>query len=202
MNENPNSIVEDVRKALKGRTPEQLRGCGCGVYQSMVAFHELLSIIDAQAVELAELRTSVGAQCAESVGAELAALQAKCAGLVVALEQLPCSCRELAMGEIPGSALNDGCTAMRLICARCAALTNTAPLLAQHDAGVEQPFRKLLWIFHGCSGLYGDDGEMQCGKCLIDFRRDPIGIIQKQLTSRTLQKLAEAERIRNEGGKP
>lgn len=34
--------------------------------------------------------------------------------------------------------------------------------------------RELLWIRHGCeiSGLYGDDGEQQCGRCLIDFKRD------------------------------
>ena len=36
--------------------------------------------------------------------------------------------------------------------------------------------RELLWIRHGCSfaSLYGDDGEMQCGNCLIDFKRDPV----------------------------
>lgn len=34
--------------------------------------------------------------------------------------------------------------------------------------------RELLWLRHGCPSyaLYGDDGEMQCGKCLVDFRRD------------------------------
>lgn len=33
--------------------------------------------------------------------------------------------------------------------------------------------RELLWLRHGCSisSLYGDDGEMQCGHCLIDFKR-------------------------------
>lgn len=33
--------------------------------------------------------------------------------------------------------------------------------------------RELLWLRHGCSisALYGDDGEMQCGACLIDFKR-------------------------------
>lgn len=35
--------------------------------------------------------------------------------------------------------------------------------------------RKLLWLRHGCSIhlLYGDDGEMQCGVCKIDFKRLP-----------------------------
>ena len=34
--------------------------------------------------------------------------------------------------------------------------------------------RKLLWLNHGCPihTLYGDDGEMQCSSCMIDFKRD------------------------------
>lgn len=33
--------------------------------------------------------------------------------------------------------------------------------------------RRLLWIRHGChyTDLYADDGEMQCNKCKIDFKR-------------------------------
>lgn len=33
--------------------------------------------------------------------------------------------------------------------------------------------RKVLWLNHGCDigALYGDDGEMQCGRCIIDFLR-------------------------------
>ena len=36
--------------------------------------------------------------------------------------------------------------------------------------------RRLLWLRHGCPihALYGDDGEMQCGICLIDFKRDSV----------------------------
>jgi len=35
--------------------------------------------------------------------------------------------------------------------------------------------RELLWLRHGCkfTDLYGDDGEMQCHKCNIDFLRLP-----------------------------
>ncbi len=40
----------------------------------------------------------------------------------------------------------------------------------------EQEFdlRRLFWLRHGCGiiALYGDDGEMQCNKCMIDFKRD------------------------------
>ncbi len=43
---------------------------------------------------------------------------------------------------------------------------------------VELALRKLLWIRHGCTiGLYGDDGELQCNECHIDFLRDsPVDI--------------------------
>ena len=42
--------------------------------------------------------------------------------------------------------------------------------------------RRLLWIRHGCpfSALYGDDGEMQCGKCVIDFKRTSVELIEKR----------------------
>ena len=39
--------------------------------------------------------------------------------------------------------------------------------------------RRLLWLRHGCpfGALYGDDGEMQCSECLVDFKRmDPNDI--------------------------
>jgi len=46
----------------------------------------------------------------------------------------------------------------------------------------ERILRELLWIRHGCSvgQLYGDDGECQCGKCMIDFLRDSPADIQKK----------------------
>lgn len=44
--------------------------------------------------------------------------------------------------------------------------------------------RKLLWLNHGCTFLYGDDGEMQCGKCLIDFKRDDPKLIERKLMLR------------------
>lgn len=34
--------------------------------------------------------------------------------------------------------------------------------------------RRFLWFHHGHTGLYGDDGEMQCGTCGKDFKRDGI----------------------------
>ena len=41
--------------------------------------------------------------------------------------------------------------------------------------------RELLWLRHGCSffELYGDDGEMQCHSCGIDFKRDTVEKISR-----------------------
>lgn len=35
--------------------------------------------------------------------------------------------------------------------------------------------RQMLWLRHGCeiSALYGDDGELQCSECGVDFKRMP-----------------------------
>jgi len=42
--------------------------------------------------------------------------------------------------------------------------------------------RELLWLRHGCDviGLYGDDGEKQCGICMIDFKRDSPQLIKEK----------------------
>jgi hypothetical protein len=46
----------------------------------------------------------------------------------------------------------------------------------------EKILRQLLWLRHGCpmSSLYGDDGEMQCHTCGIDFKRDKPGKIDER----------------------
>lgn len=46
----------------------------------------------------------------------------------------------------------------------------------------EQILRMLLWIRHGCPfhALYGDDGEMQCSACGIDFKRDSAKHIEER----------------------
>ncbi len=56
--------------------------------------------------------------------------------------------------------------------------------------------RRMLWLRHGCAGLYGDDGEMQCGKCLIDFRRDPVIQIERRFLEIGHQTLRGAEAMR------
>lgn len=44
--------------------------------------------------------------------------------------------------------------------------------------------RKLLWMRHGCgiNALYGDDGEMQCGQCQLDFKRLPVADIEERFS--------------------
>lgn len=53
--------------------------------------------------------------------------------------------------------------------------------------------RKLLWLRHDAdhsAGLYGDDGEMQCVACGIDFKRTPADAIEMIWRDQGLAKLA------------
>lgn len=52
--------------------------------------------------------------------------------------------------------------------------------------------RELLWLNHGHQGLYGDDGEMQCSDCGIDFKRLLAAEIRDAFRSRTLAALVTA----------
>jgi len=56
-----------------------------------------------------------------------------------------------------------------------------------------QILRKLLWLKHGCSSafLYGDDGEMQCSRCVIDFKRDSISSIEDKFNHIALRGIAK-----------
>ena len=49
--------------------------------------------------------------------------------------------------------------------------------------------RKLLWLRHGCSffDLYGDDGEIQCTSCMIDFKRDSVENISRKFTNKGIE---------------
>ena len=46
----------------------------------------------------------------------------------------------------------------------------------------EMGWRKALWLRHGCPlvALYGDDGEMQCSSCTLDFKRHDIETIRNR----------------------
>lgn len=55
-------------------------------------------------------------------------------------------------------------------------------------------WRRLLWLRHGCPlpALYGDDGEMSCGRCLLDFRRMTAEEIDEAWKREGMRKLAES----------
>lgn len=52
--------------------------------------------------------------------------------------------------------------------------------LAMNLKEENKKLRMLLWARHGCSALYGDDGEMQCSHCMIDFKRDSADYIERK----------------------
>ena len=56
----------------------------------------------------------------------------------------------------------------------------------------EKTLRRLLWLKHGCSAsLYGDDGEMQCNQCVIDFKRDSVEFIERRFNEIDFKKMIE-----------
>ncbi len=58
----------------------------------------------------------------------------------------------------------------------------------------EMILREMVWLNHGCSSgaLYGDDGEMQCNKCMIDFKRMAPSQIMEIRTQINIKKLKSA----------
>jgi len=67
------------------------------------------------------------------------------------------------------------------------------------EPDTEKKLRELLWLNHGCMGLYGDDGEMQCN-CAgvhipIDFKRDSVLEIENKLMSRNLKEPEPEQKI-------
>jgi hypothetical protein len=53
---------------------------------------------------------------------------------------------------------------------------NALDALLSEVAAIDKDLRKEWWVNHGHPfGLqYGDDGEMQCGLCGVDFKREPM----------------------------
>ena len=49
--------------------------------------------------------------------------------------------------------------------------------------------RRLLFAEHNCDGKYCDDGEMQCGACLIDFWRDSAAEIERKTQERNHRRM-------------
>ena len=67
-------------------------------------------------------------------------------------------------------------------------------------------FRRLLWLKHGCdsNNLYGDDGELQCHECGVDFKRFSIedievGMIKDPAHKQVMENMFKmAEEVRKE----
>ena len=61
--------------------------------------------------------------------------------------------------------------------------------------------REVLWLNHGHSGLYGDDGEMQCGACMTDswpeklwdYKRSDIVTLTKKAMGVLLTQISKKE---------
>lgn len=61
-------------------------------------------------------------------------------------------------------------------------------------ADVEASLRYEWWLNHGhgLTELYGDDGEMACGACPADFKRQPIEELRVIVRAARLVRAAEA----------
>jgi hypothetical protein len=56
--------------------------------------------------------------------------------------------------------------------------------------------RELLWLNHGHTGMYGDDGEMQCAECLSeygfwDWKVIPADEIKVRFVAANIRKFAD-----------
>lgn len=62
----------------------------------------------------------------------------------------------------------------------------------------ELMLRTLLWLRHGChiSDLYYDDGELQCHKCNIDFKRDSVEQMENQFYKNSMKEISIEEIIK------
>lgn len=87
-------------------------------------------------------------------------------------------------------------------CDKCQILHVRPPLIEfcpTHASAVEEvaEVRKFFWLNHGCSiaALYGDDGEMQCGNCKSDFKRDSIESLVSFMTMRMAKRFEAVEEV-------
>jgi hypothetical protein len=69
-----------------------------------------------------------------------------------------------------------------------------ASLTAERDR-LESELREMMWCGHGHEGIYGDDGEMQCGQCArfhcTDYKREPLDVVRKAFHAAQMFRAAE-----------
>ena len=73
-------------------------------------------------------------------------------------------------------------------------MTSTAQSPGDEIAQLRSDNRKLRYLLarqHDSAKhmLYGDDGELQCSVCWIDFRRDPVVDIERKLYEAGMREL-------------
>lgn len=61
---------------------------------------------------------------------------------------------------------------------------------------LDMKLRRTLWLRHGHLGLYGDDGEMQCSKCRLDYLRDSLDAIETRLREQAQQALSQGSEVK------
>lgn len=72
--------------------------------------------------------------------------------------------------------------------------------LQEEKDAIERELRELWWMGHGCvTALYGDDGEMQCGRHCLDFKRMPLDELREEVRKIKWQRLVESEAARQSG---
>lgn len=109
--------------------------------------------------------------------------------LLEGLVDVGCVWCQTTLGKFPRSS-NQGSEASKLHVESC----EKAPQF-QMKKRIEElesenrDLRRLLFLTHSCEGTYGDDGEMQCSLCRIDFKRDAVGYIDLRIQERGLQRL-------------
>lgn len=105
------------------------------------------------------------------------------------------ACKLTPAGVVP---LNEGASWREGVKAAHAAVTRQKSLqtVVPYDSGASQQLRREWWMHHGCErkpgALYGDDGEMQCHACHIDFLREPIDQLHEFVDRTRVWNAAEA----------
>jgi hypothetical protein len=61
----------------------------------------------------------------------------------------------------------------------CPEKTERIAALEAENAALDRKYRTELWAGHGHSEIYGDDGEMQCCRCGVDYRRDDLSKVEQ-----------------------
>jgi len=78
---------------------------------------------------------------------------------------------------------SDGYTLKEALEALCILREKETPARKEISESSEDALRRYLWASHGHRGLYGDNGEMQCGECCkfgaLDYKKDPIDDVIK-----------------------